>query len=107
MTARALLMGDGDGGLQRFLCGGRVCWIATQTDIAAQTMEVWVEQMTANLFGDRQSIADKCQCLVKIDRGCLNFRKQHVMRQRSAFIALSYMSRQIPLDCNRTRFWID
>ena len=38
----------------------------SKTDVATQTMEVWVEQMTANLFGDRQSLADKCQCVVKI-----------------------------------------
>ena len=79
MTARALLLGDGDGSLERFLCRGGVCRIATQTDLAAQTMEVWVEQMTANLFGDRQSLADKRQCVVKIAGDCLKFRKEHVI----------------------------
>jgi hypothetical protein len=107
VTTRALLTGDGDGGLERILCGGGVCRIATQIDVTAQTMEVCVEQMTANLLGDHQSLADKCQCVVKIESGGLKFRKQHVIKERSAFIAVSYMSRQFSLDRNGSGFWID
>ena len=56
---RALVLRDGDGGLEGFFPGREIDGVTLQQDVAAQTMKVRVAEMLCRLGGDRQPLVDE------------------------------------------------
>jgi hypothetical protein len=106
-AARALLVGDGDGGLEGRLGGRRIGRIAAQQDFAAQTMEVRVRDMLPRLRRERQALVNQHQSAVRTTCDHLELGEQSVIPRRTDLVALSQNGRQRSPQLTRAGFWID
>ena len=103
-AARALLLRDGDGGLESFLGRRRVSRVALQQDFAAQAMEERELRTLPELMRESQRLVNASQRLFRAQCLRLELREKRVEERRGEHLALIRESRQrLPKFCGGGR----